>query len=88
MLNPSTADEWTNDPTVERCERRARSMRFGESEGDSVKIGTEQDPVRFIFVAGKPLGEPVAWGGPIVMNTREELRVAFDEYEKGTFIKH
>ena len=59
-----------------------------EREGDSVKIETKQDPVRFIFVAGKPLGEPVAWGGPIVMNTREELRVAFDEYEKGTFIKH
>ena len=58
-----------------------------EREGDSVKIETKQDPVRFIFVAGKPLGEPVAWGGPIVMNTREELRVAFDEYEKGTFIK-
>jgi redox-sensitive bicupin YhaK (pirin superfamily) len=59
-----------------------------ERDGDSVKIETKQDPVRFIFVAGKPLGEPVAWGGPIVMNTREELRVAFDEYEKGTFIKH
>jgi redox-sensitive bicupin YhaK (pirin superfamily) len=59
-----------------------------ERDGDSVKIETKQDPVRFIFVAGKPLGEPVAWGGPIVMNTREELRVAFDEYEKGTLIKH
>jgi redox-sensitive bicupin YhaK (pirin superfamily) len=40
------------------------------------------------LVSGKPIGEPVAWYGPIVMNTQEELRVAFEEYEKGTFIKH
>lgn len=59
-----------------------------EREGDVVNVKTTQDPVRFLFVTGKPLGEPVAWGGPIVMNTREELHVAFDEYEKGTFIKH
>jgi hypothetical protein len=37
---------------------------------------------------GQPIGEPVAWYGPIVMNTQEELRIAFEEYEKGTFIKH
>jgi redox-sensitive bicupin YhaK (pirin superfamily) len=39
-------------------------------------------------VSGKPIGEPVAWYGPIVMNTREELRIAFKEYSEGTFIKH
>jgi hypothetical protein len=39
-------------------------------------------------MAGKPIGEPVAWYGPIVMNTQEELRIAFEEYENGTFIKH
>ena len=44
--------------------------------------------MRFLLVSGKPIGEPVAWYGPIVMNTREELRTAFEEYEKGTFIKH
>ena len=43
--------------------------------------------VRFLFISGKPLNEPVAWYGPIVMNTQEELRIAFEEYEKGTFIK-
>ena len=43
--------------------------------------------MRFLFVSGKPLHEPIAWYGPIVMNTQEELRVAFEEYEKGTFIK-
>ena len=44
--------------------------------------------MRFLLISGKPLGEPVAWGGPIVMNTRAELRQAFEEYENGTFIKH
>jgi redox-sensitive bicupin YhaK (pirin superfamily) len=38
-------------------------------------------------VSGKPIGEPVAWYGPIVMNTREELEVAFEEFHQGTFVK-
>ncbi len=59
---------------------------FGE--GDRVMVSTESESVRFLLIAGRPLGEPVAWYGPIVMNTRDELRVAFDEYQKGTFIKH
>jgi redox-sensitive bicupin YhaK (pirin superfamily) len=42
---------------------------------------------RFLLIAGKPIHEPVAWRGPIVMNTREELREAFKEYDEGTFIK-
>ena len=42
---------------------------------------------RLLVVAGKPLGEPVAWGGPIVMNTQAELEQAFREYRDGTFIK-
>jgi redox-sensitive bicupin YhaK (pirin superfamily) len=42
---------------------------------------------RFLFFSGKPIHEPVAWRGPIVMNTNDELRVAFREYEEGTFIK-
>jgi redox-sensitive bicupin YhaK (pirin superfamily) len=58
------------------------------NEGDSVKISTEKDAVRFLLISGKPIKEPVAWYGPIVMNTEEELEVAFDEYQKGTFIKH
>jgi redox-sensitive bicupin YhaK (pirin superfamily) len=39
-------------------------------------------------MVGKPLGEPIAWGGPIVMNTQEELTLAFEEYKAGTFTKH
>jgi len=57
-------------------------------EGDEVAISTEETPVRFLFVSGKPIKEPVAWYGPIVMNTQEELRIAFEEYENGTFLKH
>ena len=58
---------------------------FGD--GDEVVISAEDGLVRTLFVSGKPIGEPVAWHGPIVMNTQEELRIAFEEYEKGTFIK-
>ncbi|MDD2899443.1 MAG: pirin family protein [Desulfuromonadaceae bacterium] len=58
-----------------------------ERSGDAVKIETDGTPARFMLVSGKPLGEPVAWGGPIVMNTQEELQTAFDEFNTGTFIK-
>jgi hypothetical protein len=51
-------------------------------------VTTGAEGARFLLVSGKPLGEPVAWGGPIVMNTREELATAFRELEEGTFIKH
>jgi len=43
--------------------------------------------MRFLLVSGKPLGEPVAWHGPIVMNTQEELRQAFAELQRGTFLR-
>jgi hypothetical protein len=56
-------------------------------DGDTVSVTTDQDPVRFLLVAGKPLGEPIAWHGPIVMNTQAELRLAFEELDRGTFIK-
>jgi redox-sensitive bicupin YhaK (pirin superfamily) len=57
-------------------------------DGTGVLISTENKQVRFLFISGKPIQEPVAWYGPIVMNTQEELRVAFEEYQNGTFIKH
>lgn len=56
--------------------------------GENVKISTKGQSVRFLLVSGKPIKEPVAWHGPIVMNTQEELRIAFEEYQKGAFIKH
>ena len=57
-------------------------------EGDQLQITTTQEAVRFLLVSGRPLNEPVAWQGPIVMNHQEELRIAFEEYQNGTFIKH
>lgn len=56
--------------------------------GDDVKITAGDEELRFLLISGKPLKEPVAWRGPIVMNTEEELRVAFEEYHNGTFIKY
>lgn len=56
-------------------------------DGDVIRVMSGDSPVRFLLVSGKPIQEPVAWRGPIVMNTQEELRVAFSEYRSGTFIK-
>jgi hypothetical protein len=58
-----------------------------QRSGGDVVITTEDTAAQFLLISGRPLGEPVAWYGPIVMNTQEELRVAFEEYEKGTFLK-
>jgi redox-sensitive bicupin YhaK (pirin superfamily) len=57
-------------------------------DGEEISVLTEKDKVRFLLISGKPIGEPVAWYGPIVMNTQEELQTAFEEYERGTFIKY
>jgi redox-sensitive bicupin YhaK (pirin superfamily) len=58
---------------------------FGD--GDQVMVSTADEPVRFLLISGKPIGEPIAWYGPIVMNSQEELRIAFEEYQNRTFIK-
>lgn len=58
---------------------------FGD--GDKVVLETGLNGLRFLLISGKPIGEPVAWQGPIVMNTEEELALAFKEYRNGTFIK-
>lgn len=56
--------------------------------GEAVSVSAAGEPLRFIFYSGKALQEPIAWGGPIVMNTREELDQAFDELRHGGFIRH
>jgi hypothetical protein len=58
------------------------------SDGEEVDVKTGAESVRFLMISGKPIGEPIAWRGPIVMNTQEELKLAFEEYGNGTFIKH
>jgi len=57
------------------------------TDGDAIRVFASEQDVRFILLAGKPLKEPIAWGGPMVMNTAEEIQTAFNELRNGTFIK-
>ena len=59
---------------------------FGE--GDTIDITATDEGIRFFLYVAKPLGEPIAWRGPIVMNTQDELKLASKELREGTFIKH
>ena len=69
------------------CVCKEGTIALYEPSGDTVLVTTEKKPVRFLLVSGKPLKEPVAWYGPIVMNTQQELQTAFKEFEAGSFIK-
>jgi redox-sensitive bicupin YhaK (pirin superfamily) len=87
--NPFTYEvEGTNYFDIQRAAFVERESLVFFDNGDQIFASTEDEPVRFLLISGKPIGEPVAWYGPIVMNTQEELRIAFEEYQKGTFIKH
>ncbi len=68
-------EPWLGDHTL---------IRFGP--GDEIRVETGDAPVRFLLMTGRPLREPIAWGGPIVMNTREELETAFRQLDDGTFL--
>jgi redox-sensitive bicupin YhaK (pirin superfamily) len=57
-------------------------------DGDRCAIAAAGGPARFLLISGKPIREPVAWYGPIVMNTEDELETAFEEYRNGTFLRH
>jgi redox-sensitive bicupin YhaK (pirin superfamily) len=72
--------------TVVREDTGNRSLVVFD-QGDEVVVQAGDEGIRFLLVSGKPLAEPVAWYGPIVMNTREELRQAINELNDGTFIK-
>ena len=56
--------------------------------GDEIAVQAGDEGIRFLLVSGKPIEEPVAWYGPIVMNTQEQLRQAMAELQTGDFIKH
>ncbi len=58
------------------------------TSGDSVELKATDEKAQVLFISSKRLDEPVAWGGPIVMNTKEELNKAFDDLRKGTFIQN
>jgi redox-sensitive bicupin YhaK (pirin superfamily) len=57
-------------------------------DGEQIVATAGEEQLRFLLVSGMPIGEPIAWYGPIVMNNKEELDEAFREYRNGTFIKH
>jgi redox-sensitive bicupin YhaK (pirin superfamily) len=81
---PTESVQWldTNPPAA----ADNRSLILFDS-GDEVTVQAGDDGIRFLLVSGKPLQEPVAWYGPIVMNTQEELQQAFLDLEQGKFLK-
>jgi len=80
---PTESAGWSD--TTPPVEADNRSLILFD-RGDEVTVQAGENGIRFLLVSGKPLGEPVAWYGPIVMNTQAELRQAFEELEKGTFL--
>jgi hypothetical protein len=86
-------DPFAREDAVEKYADLERPCSCGDGSvilygpGSSVVVATDKRPVRFLLVSGKPLKEPVAWYGPIVMNTQDELRTAFREFQEGTFVK-
>jgi len=82
-----TEKETSNGGTVVRERTGNRSLVVFDS-GDEVTVQADEEGIRFLLVSGKPIEEPVAWYGPIVMNTEAELRQAVAELHNGKFIKH
>jgi quercetin 2,3-dioxygenase len=80
---PTEGIKWLD--TAPPAEADNRSLVLFD-RGDEVEVQAGNDGIRFLLVSGKPLQEPVAWYGPIVMNTQQELRTAFEDLEKGTFL--
>ncbi len=81
---PTEGAGWADATPPAEAENRSLIL-FGP--GDEVVVRTGENGIRFLLVSGKPLKEPVAWYGPIVMNTQEELRQAFKELDQGTFLR-
>jgi len=70
---------------VDRGGARNRSLVLFD-HGDEIVVQAGDEGIRFLLVSGRPIEEPVAWYGPIVMNTKQELQQAFNELRNGTFI--
>ena len=81
---PTESVKWLD--TTPPAEADNRSLILFDS-GDEIVVQAGDDGIRFLLVSGKPLEEPVAWYGPIVMNTQEQLQQAFEELREGTFLK-
>jgi quercetin 2,3-dioxygenase len=81
---PTEGVGWADTKPPAEAENRSLVLF---DRGDELTVQAGDDGIRFLLVSGKPLEEPVAWYGPIVMNTQEQLRQAFEELERGTFLK-
>ena len=81
---PTESVGWLDTAPPAQAENRSLLLF---DQGDEVEVQAGEDGIRFLLVSGKPLQEPVAWYGPIVMNTQEQLREAFTELREGTFLK-
>lgn len=75
------------DATPQSLPHHTGEIVLFDHAGDTVSVTTQNKSVRFLLISGKPLNEPIAWRGPIVMNTQEELKTAFEELNKGDFVK-
>lgn len=82
------ADEALTTFEEKACAILMTASSSDSSDFDEVRVKAGSDGARFFLIAARPLKETVAWGGPIVMNTQEELNLAFSELESRTFIKH
>jgi redox-sensitive bicupin YhaK (pirin superfamily) len=82
---PTESVGWAETRVAEEVENRSLVMF---DRGDEVTVQAGEEGIRFLLVSGRPIREPIAWYGPIVMNTLGELRQAFEEYQEGTFLKH
>jgi redox-sensitive bicupin YhaK (pirin superfamily) len=85
VLTDRVGGESDGEPVLEEAGNRSLVL-FGK--GDEVTVQAGEEGVRFLLVSGRPIEEPVAWMGPIVMNTEDELRRAYAELRAGTFIRH
>ena len=70
----------------EKLIEKGKAVLYGD--GEDIRIRSNGEELSFLLISGKPIKEPIAWRGPIVMNTNQELQIAFEEIQKGTFIKH
>ncbi len=82
---PTEGVGWADTTPPQAAENRSLVLF---DRGDELAVQAGDDGIRFLLISGKPLLEPVAWYGPIVMNTQEQLRLAFEELRRGTFLKH
>ena len=81
---PTAGVKWADTTPPSEADNRS-PMLF--DRGDEVTPQAGEDGIRFLLVSGKPLGEPVAWYEPIVMNRQDQLRKAFEDLDRGTFLK-